>query len=106
MYSEATRDTISLSVATRLQEGGDAFKINTSYMDWKQSSNTTVSRKECKYKFSIFRFYSVNFFFSFDRVLGDFADALHLIPFRPQASEFKVPLTGKTITPERSSCKR
>jgi hypothetical protein len=37
-------------------------------------------------------------FYFFDGVLGDFAGALHIIPFRPQAPDFKVPLTRKSIT--------
>jgi hypothetical protein len=37
-------------------------------------------------------------FFFFDGVPGDIAGALHLIPFKPQAPDFKVALTRKSIT--------
>ena len=63
MYFEATRDTISLSVTTGLQEGGDTFKVNTPYMHRKQPSNTTVSRKKCQFKFSIVRYLREFFLF-------------------------------------------
>jgi hypothetical protein len=63
----------------------------------KQSSNTVVSRKKCKYKFSIVQYLRCVFFFSFD---GDSWRPLcrHASSDPLQAPDFKVPLTRKSIT--------